>query len=69
MAKKKCSLESLLEKLFNLAFDVLECERGVRRRSSAWLERRPGKAEVPGSNPGGGSTIISKIIPSHNILK
>ena len=27
-----------------------------RRRSSAWLERRPGKAEVPGSNPGGGLT-------------
>ena len=60
--KRKISEELLLKILERItAKDLLEYLVAisglgpVSRRSSAWLERRPGKAEVPGSNPGGGS--------------
>ncbi len=54
--------QSLLDKLLSVltAKDLIQVLTTIDpgcRRSSAWLERRPGKAEVPGSNPGGGSTL------------
>ncbi len=52
-----------LEKILSLA-ETLVITRGKSRRSSAWLERRPGKAEVPGSNPGGGFTQSVLYMPS-----